>query len=263
MEVHHHPDIDHKRKKFKEYFLEFLMIFLAVTLGFFAEGLREHIGDREKEKQYIESLKEDLTEDTAAINQQMKINAYNLTRIDSLNALLLFDSLNQESILRAYKLFAYTADEEDVNFNDRTYLQLQSTGSIRLIKFPEIVNSIINYQRGIKNCRDQAAYYTKSSGDLLTESKNVFKAENIFRFRKAIVTYSDTGVSFNRYSADVFDSLAQKTKFTFISTDKKVFSSYCFMLDTYAMVVVAYMQMIKHQKKLAVNLLDLLHKKYD
>src|SRR5580698_5781706 len=151
MEVHHHPDIDHKRKKFKEYFLEFLMIFLAVTLGFFAEGLREHIGDREKEKQYIESLKEDLTEDTAAINQQMKINAYNLTRIDSLDALLLFDSLNQESILRAYKLFAYTADEEDVNFNDRTYLQLQSTGSIRLIKFPEIVNSIINYQRGIKN----------------------------------------------------------------------------------------------------------------
>ena len=34
MEVHHHPDLHHKRKKFKEYFLEFLMIFLAVTLGF-------------------------------------------------------------------------------------------------------------------------------------------------------------------------------------------------------------------------------------
>lgn len=35
MEVHHHPDLHHKRKKLKEYFLEFFMIFLAVTLGFF------------------------------------------------------------------------------------------------------------------------------------------------------------------------------------------------------------------------------------
>jgi hypothetical protein len=34
MEVHHHPDLHHKPKKWKEYFLEFLMIFLAVTLGF-------------------------------------------------------------------------------------------------------------------------------------------------------------------------------------------------------------------------------------
>jgi hypothetical protein len=30
MEVHHHPDLHHRRKKFKEYVLEFLMIFLAI-----------------------------------------------------------------------------------------------------------------------------------------------------------------------------------------------------------------------------------------
>jgi len=35
MEVHHHPDLHHRKKKFKEYVLECLMIFLAVTLGFF------------------------------------------------------------------------------------------------------------------------------------------------------------------------------------------------------------------------------------
>ena len=32
MEVHQHPDLEHKKKKFREYLLEFLMIFLAVTL---------------------------------------------------------------------------------------------------------------------------------------------------------------------------------------------------------------------------------------
>src|SRR5437764_8657377 len=40
MEVHHHPHVE--KKNFKEYFLEFLMIFLAVTMGFVAENLREH-----------------------------------------------------------------------------------------------------------------------------------------------------------------------------------------------------------------------------
>ena len=44
MEVHHHPDVDHKKKNFKEYFLEFLMIFLAATYGLFAwKASREHV----------------------------------------------------------------------------------------------------------------------------------------------------------------------------------------------------------------------------
>ncbi|HEY5464391.1 MAG TPA: hypothetical protein VIJ95_14105 [Hanamia sp.] len=49
MEVHHHPDLHHKKKNFKEYFLEFLMIFLAVTLGFFTESYREQLVERERE----------------------------------------------------------------------------------------------------------------------------------------------------------------------------------------------------------------------
>ena len=57
MEVHHHPQVE--KKNFKEYFLEFIMIFLAVSLGFFAENIREHINDNEKREQYIQSLVED------------------------------------------------------------------------------------------------------------------------------------------------------------------------------------------------------------
>jgi hypothetical protein len=40
MEVHHHPHVE--KKNFKEYFLEFLMIFLAVTLGFFDRNISKH-----------------------------------------------------------------------------------------------------------------------------------------------------------------------------------------------------------------------------
>ena len=41
MEVHHsHHSMD--KKSWKGYVLEFFMLFFAVTLGFFAENIREH-----------------------------------------------------------------------------------------------------------------------------------------------------------------------------------------------------------------------------
>lgn len=55
MEVHHHPHVE--KKGIKEYFLEFLMIFLAVTLGFFAENVREHFDEEKTTKQYLEDFR--------------------------------------------------------------------------------------------------------------------------------------------------------------------------------------------------------------
>ena len=75
MEVHHHPHVE--KKNFKEYFLEFLMIFLAVTMGFFAESLREHIGDRSKEN--------DLIADT--VNLRIWMQAFN-SRINEYDTLI-------------------------------------------------------------------------------------------------------------------------------------------------------------------------------
>jgi hypothetical protein len=40
MEVHH-SGLHYKKKQSDDYFREFLMIFRAVTLGFFAEQIRE------------------------------------------------------------------------------------------------------------------------------------------------------------------------------------------------------------------------------
>jgi hypothetical protein len=68
MEVHHHPDMHHKRKKLKESFLEFLMIFLAVTMGFFAESYREHLLDNRNEREIISALFTDIKKDTANLN---------------------------------------------------------------------------------------------------------------------------------------------------------------------------------------------------
>ncbi|MDQ3552516.1 MAG: hypothetical protein M3413_13430, partial [Bacteroidota bacterium] len=63
MEVHHHGHV-HENKKWKEYFFQFLMLFLAVFLGFLAEYQLEHIVENNREEQYIKSFIEDLKADT-------------------------------------------------------------------------------------------------------------------------------------------------------------------------------------------------------
>src|SRR5579872_6549949 len=84
MEVHHHPEVHHKRKKFKEYFLEFLMVFLAVTMGFFAENIREYFSDQEKEKKYVQTLYHDLKDDTAHLNGNIPFWENQIKTIDTL-----------------------------------------------------------------------------------------------------------------------------------------------------------------------------------
>jgi len=60
MEVHHHS---HKPKNWKEYVTEFVMLFAAVTLGFFAENVREHQIIEHKTHKNLESVVLDLKKD--------------------------------------------------------------------------------------------------------------------------------------------------------------------------------------------------------
>jgi hypothetical protein len=88
MEVHHHPDIHHEKKAWKEYLLEGLMIFVAVMMGFFAESIRENITNGEHVKQLTIQLVQDLKSDTAALRQIDSAETRILAKTDTLSALL-------------------------------------------------------------------------------------------------------------------------------------------------------------------------------
>src|SRR5215467_13851727 len=97
MEVHHHPDLHHQPKPWKQYFLEFLMIFLAVTMGFFAENIREHIADSEKGEQYAQSLYDDLKVDTMVINRTYKEKQWIVAKFDSAQTILHTNAIAQNN----------------------------------------------------------------------------------------------------------------------------------------------------------------------
>jgi len=150
MEVHHHPDLQHKKKNFKEYFLEFLMIFLAVTLGFFAESYREYLNKCSKENEYMASLTEDLKTDTASLN--LSINTlipYHLKWMDSTRYLLQMHDHTGMDRMVYQALIVGTAWTYDFHFSERTLSHLHSTG-FSLIRKKEAINAISNLESNYK-----------------------------------------------------------------------------------------------------------------
>ena len=75
MEVHHHTHPGHHKKKWTDYFWEFLMLFLAVFCGFLAEYQLEHKIERDREKVYMQNMLDDLKADTAIYSDYMARNA--------------------------------------------------------------------------------------------------------------------------------------------------------------------------------------------
>src|SRR5580704_5646499 len=148
MEVHHHPDVHHERKKFKEYFLEFLMIFLAVTMGFFAENIREYISDREKEHANINSLVKNLISDSLMVESSLQSIDIVKKRIDTLMQLIRSVKYIAEAET-LYRLAYQTRGFREFAYSNVTFQQMQSSGSFGLFRNEKIRNDLVNYNNFI------------------------------------------------------------------------------------------------------------------
>lgn len=149
MEVHHHPHVE--KKSFKEYILEGLMIFVAVSMGFAAESLREHLVNKEREHNYMSSFYTDLQKDQQelpnlinSITQQQLIPAKSLfAQLNNITTSKPADSVYYFSrkIIRQQGIRAFTTD--------RTIEQIKNAGEMRLISHKEIADSLVDYYKAI------------------------------------------------------------------------------------------------------------------
>ena len=111
------------------------MIFLAVTLSFFAENTRERFVERSQEKEYVRSLYDDLSHDE-----------HNLPELlDSIRGKIREAADLQESLPKAttssdatqiYVDFRHIIRQLGVRVfvSDRTIAQLRNSGGMRLIR---------------------------------------------------------------------------------------------------------------------------------
>jgi hypothetical protein len=148
MEVHHHPQLNHKPKPWKEYLLEYLMIFLAVMTGFFAESYREHLSERSKEREYVINIKKDLLADTANLNLWIPGIFNKVARFDTLIAYIETPGPVKEGS-NMYYLARLSTRNGIFEPSDNTILEMKSSGNLRLIHNREIINGLMNFEQSI------------------------------------------------------------------------------------------------------------------
>src|SRR5688500_20094156 len=103
MEVHHHGHV-HEKKKWKEYLFQFLMLFLAVFCGFLAEYQLEHKIERDRSKQFLQSMLVDVSTNIVILDSLVNENQIIVANHDSLVNWLLMDSVSIDRAAFAKKM---------------------------------------------------------------------------------------------------------------------------------------------------------------
>jgi hypothetical protein len=242
MEVHHHPKVE--KKNFKEYLLEGLMIFIAVTLGFFAESLREHFAVKSTEKEYIYSLLQDLKSDSSNFSGVIGYNEADLKNIDTaiylLNASVITDSISKLLYI-SHQSNPYFGT---LNFNQRTVTQLKSAGGFRLISNQQVSDSIVKYDNGI-------AWAAWEREELLNALKNDRES--------AYYIFNDFLI--NEYKTDSA-ILHSSKQFSLLTTDKKVLIPYANKLKMRYDWLTSYNYQLAAMQRTCNNLIKLIENKY-
>lgn len=149
MEVHHHASHSPKKRGWKTYFWEFVMLFLAVFCGSLAEYQLEHKIERDRESQYIKSLLVDLAADTTNLGKAIsKFNTYE-QRLDTV--LTRFDNLSVGFDLVLFNNLAQIAGYVDFINTDRTMQQLKNSGAMRLVVNLKAANAIMDYDSQMRH----------------------------------------------------------------------------------------------------------------
>lgn len=254
MEVHHHPQVE--KKNLKEYLLEGLMIFIAVTMGFFAETIRENITEHERAAIFAKAMLKDLTTDTAEL-----ISYRNYMTKASVNVDTLLDLLaNQDpSKIPSGKLYWYGLWGGANRFftpNDATFQQMKASGSLRYFTDPQLSEEVAYYDR---LCRSNQEHQ-ETDRTLFVEVRKARSKIFLFSYNKEA---NDIAFDF-LFNKELFNSRFSKfiaSNPPLLTYDKTVFNEYEEMVRSrfHNNFVQEADTLLVH----ATSLMNLLQKKYN
>src|SRR6266496_5534556 len=162
MEVHSHTHT--ARKKWTHYVFEFLMLFLAVFAGFLAENKREHIVEKHRAHQFLQSMLLDVQDNMKHLDSLMQQDHVIIANHDSLVNWLLADSATIDRAAFARKMGAVWI--RNFLVRKETYEQMKSSGSLRYVGNIEFIKKMMDYERitnfaQYRNQEFEKKYYTE------------------------------------------------------------------------------------------------------
>jgi hypothetical protein len=181
MEVHHHPHAHHK-KKWTDYLFEFLMLFLAVSAGFFVENQREHYVEHHRSEQYAVFLFNDLVRDTINLAERTAFMWTGTKKLDTLIDLLRSFKDNDSVTAKIYDLSAYAYSGVFFSATTSTMDQLKNSGSLRYFKDTGLVGHFSRYDtdlQRLKGVEDRNAYLNEQTRTFLVQFLDLNNIERV------------------------------------------------------------------------------------
>jgi len=162
MEVHAHTHTP--RKKWTHYFWEFLMLFLAVVCGFFAEYQLEHKIEKDRARQFLQSMVVDVRTNIKNLDSLLMQDKIIIANHDELVNWLLRDSATIDRGGFAQKMGAVWI--RNFLVRKETYEQMKSSGSLRYVGNIEFLKKMMDYERitnfaQYRNQDFEKKYYTE------------------------------------------------------------------------------------------------------
>lgn len=195
MEVHHHS---HHPKKWKEYITEFIMLFAAVTLGFFAENQREHYIENLREVQYMQSLMEDLSRDKFDVNESIKFTNTQITYYDTAIALLTQNNWTPGNVKQLYRASLKLGGSRPTTFVDRTSAQLRA-GGMRIVRNKKVATLLAEYWQRIDQLNDfEAVSLNGFKYDIKRMNYKIFDGNNYIDVKNKIIKESAILLTYDR-----------------------------------------------------------------
>jgi len=254
MEVHHHTSHaagsgqSAQRKKWTHYVWEFLMLFLAVYLGFLVENIREHKIEHNRADKYIESFYEDLKTDTARIN---RLIGGETTKVENLSS---FKS-GYDSLIQGKGPASFLGIIKNSMFNvallpeQRTIVQLANAGGYRLLK-KEDADSITSY---VQRCNVIDNYERTAYQQTQDNLRNLFNK---------VIDFS-SNISLNKnLLKQPFPDADSVAGNVIVAADKSILNEYFNTLLQYIRVLVNHRNSMMRLKEKANGLIIYFKEKY-
>jgi len=137
------------KRVWTSYLKEFLMLFLAISLGFFVDNKRDQITEQNIELAYMKSMLEDLKSDITQLAENIELRQQRVKTIDSLVYLISLPDYS-EYLNDIYYYGRNISLSIDFFPNDRTLVQLKSSGGLRLVRKTNVSNSIMSYDQKMR-----------------------------------------------------------------------------------------------------------------
>ena len=185
MEVHHPHHPTHK-KKWSEYIIEFVMLFTAVTLGFFAENIREGIAEKHKKEELLSAVVHDFKTDKSEIERHRAMVKRRLANCENFIKLLETDESKINKI-DFYRTAIWYAENKDLILNEKARNDAEAKGYFtneEISDLSSILNKFNYYYNDYKElnlgCLESCKRYNENIIPDLLNPKFVLKADYVW-----------------------------------------------------------------------------------